>query len=192
MPFVGPDAVALELVSDTRWKLLHPLTYEGKTDTYVVPAGFDTDLASVPRALVWLVPRYGRYTRSAILHDYLVTRDDVPKHDADGIFRRSMRELKVPFLQRWMMWGGVGLFSTLRDRGDSMTGPGLLHTLGLILVVVPSAIFVAVPFLVVSVWLVLMALLELVAYPFELLSNLLKPLDEREHVNRPEFLWKLS
>jgi hypothetical protein len=73
-----------------------------------------------------------------------------------------------------------------------MTRPGLVHILGLILVVVPSAFFVAIPFLVVSIWLVLMALLELIAYPFDLLSNLLKPLDEREHVNRPEFLWKLS
>lgn len=191
MPFLGSDPVALKQISDKRWKLTEPLSYRAKVDIYVVPAGFDTDLASVPRPLVWLVPSYGRYTRSAILHDYLLTRDDVDKHDADGIFRRSMRELKVPFLQRWMMWGAVGANSTGKDLRVSISGRGLLHAFGLLAVVLPSALFVAVPFLVVCVWLGLMMLLEVVAYPIEWLANRLKPAAEREEVNKPELLWKL-
>lgn len=37
----------------------------------------------------------GVYTRSAILHDYLLQTGVVPVRDADGLFRRSMRELGV-------------------------------------------------------------------------------------------------
>jgi len=32
---------------------------------------FSTDLASVPRSLTWLFPRYGKYTKAAVLHDFL-------------------------------------------------------------------------------------------------------------------------
>ena len=35
--------------------------------TFEVPAGFDTDFASVPTPFTWLVPRYGLYTKAAIL-----------------------------------------------------------------------------------------------------------------------------
>jgi hypothetical protein len=46
-------------------------------------------------------PRYGRYTKAAIVHDHL-WREEVPRSisriEADGIFRQAMRELDVPFL----------------------------------------------------------------------------------------------
>lgn len=192
MPFVGSDPVALKQISDTRWKLTESLTYQGKKEEFIVPVDFTTDLASVPRPLVWLVPRYGRYTRSAILHDHLLTLPDLQKHDADGIFRRSMRELKVPCLQRWMMWGAVGLNSTIKNRGGPLTPKGVLHALGLLAVVIPSALFVLIPFLLVSAWLVLMALLEVIAFPFAWVANRLKPPEERaSEVNKPKLLWKM-
>jgi hypothetical protein len=44
---------------------------------------------------------------AAVLHDYLWS-DAVPaglltRADVDGIFRRATRELKVPFLRRWII-----------------------------------------------------------------------------------------
>ena len=39
---------------------------------------FATDLASVPRFLTWLIPRYGQYTRAAIIHDYLCQQNPGP------------------------------------------------------------------------------------------------------------------
>lgn len=60
---------------------------------------------------MWFLPRYGRYTKAAVLHDYLwseaVPAGLLTRADADGIFRRAMRELQVPFLRRWIMWAAV-------------------------------------------------------------------------------------
>lgn len=86
-----------------------------------VPASMQTDFASVPRVFVWFLPRYGRYTKAAILHDHL-WRDLVPAGkltllEADGIFRRAMRELRVPFLRRWMMWAAVRWPALLKPGG---------------------------------------------------------------------------
>ncbi|HEY5171135.1 MAG TPA: DUF1353 domain-containing protein, partial [Acidimicrobiia bacterium] len=61
------------------WLLTETLTWSGTFRATVrqleVPASpehpFSTDLASVPRSLTWLFPRYGKYTKAAVLHDYL-------------------------------------------------------------------------------------------------------------------------
>ena len=47
----------------------------GRAVMIVVP--FRTDLASVPRFLSWLFPRYGKYTKAAVIHDYLCQSLDV-------------------------------------------------------------------------------------------------------------------
>lgn len=89
------------------WKLEAPLIYQGKKERFVVPAGFITDFASVPRILWWIFPPYGEFTKAAVLHDYLYETGQVPRWDADGLFRRVMRELRTRPTRRWFMWGGV-------------------------------------------------------------------------------------
>jgi hypothetical protein len=64
------DVSGREVDEDT-WELVEPLIYVGNKDTFVVPEDFQSDFASVPRAFVWLLPRYGRYTKASILHDAL-------------------------------------------------------------------------------------------------------------------------
>ena len=80
-----------------------------------------TDFASVPRVYVWFIPRYGRYTKAAILHDYLcsieVPARRISRIEADGIFRQAMRELGVPFLCRWIMWAAVRLGALTNPAG---------------------------------------------------------------------------
>lgn len=77
-----------------------------------------TDLASVPQFLTWLVPKDGRHTPAAILHDALMPSGtrlyDGPKVDrveADRIFRNAMRHLGVPFLRRWIIWSAVSMMT---------------------------------------------------------------------------------
>jgi hypothetical protein len=89
------------------WQLIRPLVYTGARDTWTVPAGFRTDLASVPRLLTWLVPKAGVHNRAAVVHDYLCRRPDVSFRDADGVLRRISRELGVSPQRRWLMWAGV-------------------------------------------------------------------------------------
>jgi hypothetical protein len=151
--------ILLETVGDTTFKLTEDLTYHGKSETFVVPAGFETDFASVPRFVQWLIPAYGRYTLAAIVHDWLcVQLEDhyagkhelsgdevfVPANsvDVDGIFRRIMQELGVPFVRRWLMWAGVrwgAIFNKARRKGSLST---LLKLLPISLLALP---FVVVP-----------------------------------------------
>jgi len=146
--------VVVRVVGDSDFALVEPLTYRGNRDTFVVPAGFVTDFASVPRLVTWLLPRYGAYTRAAILHDHLWERDDVTKADADGLFRRAMRELGVSAPRRWMMWAAVRTASGMR-------GAAARDWIAYLLVAPLSLAFVAVPAIVVQTWLLLFWLVEL-------------------------------
>lgn len=149
MPF-DDEELTVRRRDDTTWTVVEPLVYRGRDDTFVVPGGFPTDFASVPRVVVWLVPRFGRYTLPAILHDWLVSeglrRGLVSPRDADGIFRRSMRELGVPVVRRWLMWTGVrwgALTDRRRRRGWLISAPGVLAITALAApVVVPPAVLI--------------------------------------------------
>jgi hypothetical protein len=97
---------------DDNWVVHRSLQYTAKDGrSFTVHPGMHTDFASVPRMFVWFLPRYGRYTKAAILHDYL-WREVVPAGrltlvQADHIFRQAMAEMGVPFLRRWIMWAAV-------------------------------------------------------------------------------------
>ncbi len=136
MPFL--DVPMIEPASRRTWRLARPMEYEGESETFTVPAGYVTDLASVPRALLWLVPPYGAYTRAAILHDWLIT-DAIPagritSRDTDGLFRRVMREEGVKFVPRWVLWAAVrsaAPFSATRRRGLGLRDYPLVLLIGL-------------------------------------------------------------
>ena len=132
-------------VSARTFEMVTPLIWTGtKNDTFVVPTGFVTDLASVPQFMMWLIPPYGAYTEAAILHDYLIVHLinhpepalRVPSRDVDGIFRRVMHDLGTPWMDRWTMWAAVrlaSLFNSRRARGrqvlqdaPAVVGIGLL------------------------------------------------------------------
>jgi hypothetical protein len=145
------------------WSVLAPLIWTGtKGDTFTVPAGFVTDFATVPRFLVWKMLPYGPYTRAAVLHDWLLVElaawmerhlgnvvvapidgsDDDPQansRDCDGIFRRVMEDLGVPWMTRWQMWAAVrvgALFNSRRAYGRNFTADAP-RVLGILLITAP-------------------------------------------------------
>jgi hypothetical protein len=150
VPFDSP-ALTVRRASDQWWEVVEPLVYRGRRDTFVVPPGFRTDFASVPRVVVWLIPRFGRYTLAAVLHDWLVTDGiaggAVSSRDADGLFRRVLHELGVPPVRRWLMWCGVrwgALASAPRRPGWWPDAPRVLLLSALAApVVVPPALVTA-------------------------------------------------
>jgi len=86
--------------------------------TLAVPAGFSTDLASVPRlplAYWWFA---GRARRSAILHDWLYEMR-YPRKWADNVFRAAMQTENVGTFARWAMWAGVRLGGGRHYRGKA-------------------------------------------------------------------------
>jgi hypothetical protein len=95
------------------WRLIKPLVYHGARDRFVVPAGFRTDSGSVPGVLTWLVPRTGKHNRACVVHDWMCQTRVVTRKDADGIFRRILRELGVGCFRRWVMYVGVRIGARL-------------------------------------------------------------------------------
>jgi hypothetical protein len=150
VPFRAPADVVVKQLDDTNWEVREALEYAGLRQEWTVPVGSGTDFASVPRVFVWFLPRYGRYTRAAILHDHLWRRCAATGQmrwvDADGVFRRAMRELGVPFLRRWMMWSAVRWAALLKPRGRegwlSEAPRVLLFTLLGAPFVVPAAVII--------------------------------------------------
>lgn len=117
------------------YRLRAPLIYEGHTDTWIVPIGFETDLASVPRIIQWLLPHDGPYAPAAVVHDWLYrTRPlassfsgplvscvvptqgytKITRKDADGVLRRIMRELGVSWWKRTLIYSSVRVFGRYR------------------------------------------------------------------------------
>lgn len=149
--------LSIRSVGPTTWSLLAPLIWTGtRGDTFTVPVGFTTDFATVPRFLYWLVSPYGAYTRAAVLHDWLlvslaewwespdvdITKPPANSRDTDGIFRRVMEDLGVPWAKRWSMWTAVrwaSLFNSRRAYGRRL-GKDLPAMLGVSVLVLPVAL----------------------------------------------------
>lgn len=80
------------------WVLVEDMTYQiGQSGhRIIVPKGFVTDFASIPQPL-WsfgLSP-YGRYSKAAVIHDYLYWAQGCTKEQADNILVIAMKESGV-------------------------------------------------------------------------------------------------
>lgn len=91
-----------------RWVLLAPLVYTTKAgERIVVPVGFDTDFASVPR-LPFMFWFFGdRAHAAAVIHDYLYRLRDRSRAEADAIFLEAMEASGIGFFSRMAMYYGV-------------------------------------------------------------------------------------
>ncbi|HAP0136057.1 TPA: DUF1353 domain-containing protein [Escherichia coli] len=103
----------LEMLDDYRWRLAEPFEFwltDDPADVIEVPAGYVTDLASVPRILWVVFPPHGRYAKAAIVHDWLYDNALRTKAEADRIFLDAMTVLGVPCWRRRLMYLAVRLF----------------------------------------------------------------------------------
>ncbi len=76
----------------------------------VVPAGFVTDFASVPRAFWVLLPPFGRHQLAAIVHDFLYWDQGCTREQADALLRAAMAESAVEPGTRDVIWQAVRAF----------------------------------------------------------------------------------
>jgi hypothetical protein len=99
MPFAdGNDSM---VTADLKYQI-------GTTDfTVVVPAGFVTDFASVPRAFWSLLPPAGTYQLAAVVHDFLYWDQACTREQADGLLRAAMIESRVEPAKRTIIYEAV-------------------------------------------------------------------------------------
>lgn len=105
----------VRLRSDGRWVLRRDFYFESRRiGRIVVPVGFDTDFASVPRVPIvfWLTGDTSK--KAAVIHDWLYRSQSVSRFMADLVlFEASSNE---PFWRRSVMWLGVRAFGWLAWR----------------------------------------------------------------------------
>ncbi|WP_331693462.1 DUF1353 domain-containing protein [Pandoraea sputorum] len=94
---------------DGRWRLTRALVYESDVagQRFVVPRGFVTDLASVPRLPIVYLLTGGTSNEAAVVHDWLYTTKPVSRLVADRVLREASAVTCVPAWRRWMMYWGV-------------------------------------------------------------------------------------
>lgn len=107
------------------WGLQRDLTYRtgDGDDLITVPAGFVTDLTSIPRWGWILLPPDGPWVKAAIVHDFLYAtsgtgqwkrRQDgrtraepYDRAEADGVFREALENRGVDPVRRFVIWAAV-------------------------------------------------------------------------------------
>ena len=101
------------------WELLEDLVWEvgdiGTDITLVVPKGFATDGATVPKPLSYVIARWGRYRRAACLHDQLcqwISKGEPSifaptRWWADQYFWEACEACGVSLPMRWILYAGV-------------------------------------------------------------------------------------
>lgn len=102
-PLISADEYGLPLT------LYQPLEYRSAIwpEPIVVPVGFQTDLASIPRFLWSILPPIGRYDRPAVIHDFLYFVGITTREMADDILREAMESVKVGRFTKWTVYEGV-------------------------------------------------------------------------------------
>ena len=74
------------------------------------PAGFVTDLASIPSLLWSWLPNDGLYMHAAIIHDWIYWDQGRSRDEADNILWGDMTDLGVAYLTRQAIYQGVSKF----------------------------------------------------------------------------------
>ena len=75
-----------------------------------IPAGFQTDGASVPRLFWNLIPPFGKYGQAATVHDYLYRWQRTTRRQADDAFLEGMWVCNTSRLTLFVIWFAVRMF----------------------------------------------------------------------------------
>lgn len=88
--------------------LLKPLVFTSRTlGVLVVPAGFLTDLASIPQVFQSFLSKIGPYDEPAVVHDYLYATQPCTRTLADRTLREGMQDAGVKAWQVFVIYWAV-------------------------------------------------------------------------------------
>lgn len=127
-----PEMVVAPATTSMRnWKLLRDFPVHirvgVRVQSVVVPKGFVTDFASVPRILHAVFPPMGKYGAAALVHDYLCVERPVTRKEADKLFYNLMIRHEVKPWKAKIMYAATRLYAILtgvdkRERNDQSLG----------------------------------------------------------------------
>jgi len=104
-------ALEVRRMAGGTWLLLRDLVYQSasRRARFIVPAGFVTDFASVPRVPIVYLLTGNTAHAAAVLHDYLYQTHafDLTRAEVDALFREAMESTWESWWRRWTMWMGV-------------------------------------------------------------------------------------
>ena len=113
MPFLSE--LIVKKMGDKRWELVEELRYQPlQGRLIVVPIGFQTNFASVPRIPIAFLLAGDTAQKSATVHDYLYSgiEGGFSRKRADAILLQAMKEEGLWWWRRSLMWFGVRLFGS--------------------------------------------------------------------------------
>jgi hypothetical protein len=91
------------------WTVLQPLIYDSDVacKVFIVPEGFVTDFASVPRLPLAFLLTGDSAHAAATLHDFLYSRGVVDRQTADAVFKEAAQVSGEPGWKATLMHWGV-------------------------------------------------------------------------------------
>lgn len=121
MPFLKAT-LQVETADGRHMTLLEPLVYvTAAGETITVPAGAETDGASIPRWLWDAAPPFGAYWLACVLHDWLYRQTHRAREECDALLLEAMVSLGVPSVIREAIYRAVrlgGAGACEKDRGE--------------------------------------------------------------------------
>ena len=110
----------LRATNPGEWQVISPLVYTSKAGrVWIVPKGFITDLASIPRTARILIDRNGSSRPAAVLHDYLYATGAVGRVEADSLFLEALEAASVGWMTRHLMHSAVRVAGWMFYRGNA-------------------------------------------------------------------------
>lgn len=105
---------------DGKWIVTRDLIYQSTVAdlTIIVPAGFVTDLASVPRLPIIYMLTGDTSSAAAVIHDFCYSSGIVSRKMADAILKEASAVTGVPAWRRWLMWAGVRIGGSSHYKQD--------------------------------------------------------------------------
>lgn len=98
--------ILLSPINHKYWMVMQEIEING----FIVPKGFITDFASVPKVFWMFLPPWNDYGRASILHDYQYCSGCLPKKESDKMMLDTMKKDGVRAFRRVMIFISVSLF----------------------------------------------------------------------------------
>jgi len=105
-------------LTQLRVEVINDITFQLTSDFYVmlecieevvIPEGFVTDFASVPRLPIVYLAVGNKGHKAAVLHDWLYQTGKYSRANCDSYFYHALREAGVSYFHAWAMYTAVRL-----------------------------------------------------------------------------------